>query len=130
MGRSFTANQHKFDNIVSSINNKEDISENLRSFEMEYLSGFVLRNLKFLMRLQSRRIANGWLPMILCYRVITDVSRNKEDIPSAFQREREIFKAKNAKYYEVFDEIENALFKGEAPSMKNLYSLCSCMQLN
>lgn len=55
---------------------------------------------------------------------------NKEDIRSAFQREREIFKAKNAKYYAVLDEIGNALFKGEAPSMKNLYSLCSCMQLN
>lgn len=130
VGGSFTANQqHKFDNIVSSINNKEDLSENLRSFEMEFLSGLRVSQPQIFDEIGVKEDSK-WLAAYDF--VLSRYNRciaNNEDIRSAFQREREIFKAKNSKYYAVLDEIGNALFKGEPPSMKNLYSLCSCLQL-
>ncbi|WP_104381351.1 AIPR family protein [Sphingobacterium sp. HMA12] len=130
LGRTYTANQqNKFDKIVSAINNKEDVSDNLRAFEMEYLNEVRISQPNIFDKIAVKE-ESKWLAaydFVLSH--YNSCIENKGDIRSVFQREREIFKAKNAKFYSVLDEIGNALHKGEAPTMKELYSLCSCLQL-
>ena len=109
--------QHKFDNIYSSINNKEDLSESLRAFEMVFRSGLRISQPQVF----DETVVNEdskWLAA--CDFVLSRYNRcidNNEDIRSAFQREREIFKAKNSKYYAILDEIGNALYKGDINSL-------------
>lgn len=130
LGRSFTTNQqNKFDNIVSSINNKEDLPDNLRTFEMEYLNNVRVSQPHIFDEIAVKEESKWLAAYDFILSRYNNCIENSEDIRSVFQREREIFKAKNAKFYSVLDEIGNALHKGEAPTMKGLYSLCSCLQL-
>lgn len=130
LGRTFTSNQqNKFDHIVSAINNKEDLSDNLLEFEIEYLNEVRVSQPhifdEILVKEESKWLAAYEFILSKYNKCI----ENNEDIRSIFQREREIFKAKGGKYYTVLDEIGNTLYNGESPSMRQLYSLCSCLQL-
>jgi len=130
LGRSFSANQqNKFDSIVSSIKNKEDLSENLRTFEMEYLNEVRVSQPHIFDEIAVKEESKWLAAYDFVLSRYNNCIENNGDIRSIFQREREIFKAKNAKFYSVLDEIGNALHIGETPTMKQLYSLCSCLLL-
>ena len=130
IGRTYTANQqNKFDTIVSSINNKEDISDTLRAFEIEFRNEVRVNQPQIFDQISVKEQSKWLAAYDFVLSRYNNCIENKEDIRSVFQREREIFKSKGAKFYTVLDEVGNKLYNGDSPSMKDLYSLCSCLQL-
>ena len=64
----------------------------------------------------------------LVTKIYNNCLERSENILSAFQRQREIVKAKGAKFYSVYDEVGKLLNEGKTPTMNHLFSVRSTLR--
>lgn len=113
----------KMDHIINCIVNKNDISQEHLDFERESVH-HVQSSKPEVFDTINVEPDQGWQDAFdLVSRIYNRSLEESGNVQSAFQRQREIAKAKGAKFYSVYDEIGKLLSEGKSPTMRQLYSV-------
>ncbi|WP_082458890.1 AIPR family protein [Pedobacter sp. Leaf216] len=118
-----TTQRSKMDHIINCIVNKNDINSEHLEFERETVHAVQAAYPEVFDTIHIEA-DEGWQSAFeLVSGIYNKCMEDSGNIMSAFQRQREIVKAKGAKFYSVYDEIGKALSDGKSPTMKQLYSV-------
>lgn len=122
-----TSQRNKIDHIINCIVNKNDISEEYLRFEQELVHLVRSSNPEIFDQINIP-VDESWDSSFNLVNGIYNRSlEHSENILSVFQRQREIVKAKGAKFYSVYDEIGKLLNEGKSPGIKHLFSVKSTL---
>lgn len=115
-----SVDKRKISSIIHSIINKEEIQDDLISFENSITNKLRINDSSFFDRIE--REENSLL-LTLGY-IITEYNKcinENKNILSEFQKIEAIAKVKNIKYASVFDQIGKNLMAGISPRIKQIY---------
>ena len=119
--------RNKLDDIINCIINKNDITEEHLNFENELIHLIRSTNPETFDEINISMDESWQASFDLVTGIYNNCLEHSENIVSAFQRQREIVKAKGAKFYSVYDEIGKLLHEGRSPSIKHLFSVRSTL---
>ncbi|TKB96657.1 AIPR family protein [Pedobacter cryotolerans] len=126
-GQISQSQRNKIDHIINCIVNKNDITDEYLSFENELIHLVRSTNPETFDKIEISMDESWQASFDLITSIYNNCLEQSENILSSFQRQREIVKAKGAKFYSVYDEIGKLLNEGKSPSIKHLFSVRSTL---
>lgn len=126
-GQISQSQRNKIDHIINCIVNKNDITDEYLSFENELIHLVRSTNPETFDKIEISMDESWQASFDLITSIYNNCLEQSENMLSAFQRQREIVKAKGAKFYSVYDEIGKLFSEGKSPGIRHLFSVRSTL---